>query len=306
MPLSLKEKTKPRVETLDIAHGGWSLQLAPSHGAAILSCQYNGRDILRPAPPDWFQTPNPLMTGHFPLAPYSNRIENGTFQFKGRNHVLSWDKLEQPHPLHGTAWQSKWDVVQSDVKKVTLQMCHAQPSQTWPWRFTASHSLCASEDGLHFTLSVTNDDTQSMPSGLGFHPYFATHDTAELQFQSRHVWMSNDDKLPVRLAKLPEAWDFTRAKTVSKVSVDHCFTGLKLPAYFNWPQAHQRVCIQGSKNLTHAVVYLDNPTKAACFEPVTHMNNGLNWRHEHADTGIEILNPGETQTAEMILSIEDY
>jgi len=288
-----------------MSHAGWSIRVAPKQGAAILNCMYEGLDILRPTPADWMNNPDMLRASYFPLAPYSNRIKDGTFQFNGREQSLTWDQSKRAHPLHGTAWQSDWQVTEHGQDHIRLMTRHTMRDDNWPWKFKLVHTLKVDTNGLHLSLSLTNEDTEAMPSGLGFHPYFANTKETELQFLADKVWLTNAENLPKALASIPDEWDFSTSKPIADTRLDNCFQNLQFPAYISWPKSRRRLRITGSPNLTHAVIYLDAETNSACFEPVTHMNNGLNWMHENVETGIQILNPGETHSADVRLKVEN-
>ena len=49
---------------------------------------------------------------HFPLIPYSNRIENGRFSFNGSSLRLAQNLADSPHTMHGHGWQAAWQVAE--------------------------------------------------------------------------------------------------------------------------------------------------------------------------------------------------
>lgn len=300
-----KVTEKRGAEILDFTYGGWTLRIAPRHGASIVACKHEGLDILRPAPQDWLTRANIFDVSHFPLAPYSNRIENGKFSFKGQRHHIISDQEDDPHALHGLAWHAAWEVTDTSQNQITLATRHMHPNKSWPWRFSLVHKIQASAGALELKLSMTNEDTDPMPSGLGFHPYFANTLQAELEFKAANVWIAGDDKIPNALRPIPESLNFSSQKPALGIDIDNCFGGLQLPAFLSWRDRQRKIRIDGSTNLKFAVIYSDSETGSLCFEPVTHMNNGVNWMDKNVETGVKILNPGETQHVSMILTLED-
>lgn len=302
---TLKSSASAAGAVYDISKSGWALRIAPSLGANILKCSFQGEDVLRAAPNDWLNNPDPLAASHFPLAPYSNRIEDGTFEFDGKLHTLIQDPGLQKHMLHGTAWRSPWQVINHREDGIALTNRHGERNGKWPWKFSLCHTIQIKKTGLHLTLSVTNDDEVAMPAGLGFHPDFAGAEHINLQFKADKVWMCDTECLPTHAIDIPKNWDFSDSKSMANIDIDNCFSGLKLPAFLIRKDTGRILKIQGSSNLTHAVVYCHAQSRSACFEPVTHLNNALNKPGGCQDTGIKTLNPGDTHFAEMILTIEN-
>ena len=72
----------------------WNITIDPKHGAGVLKCQYDGQDISRHTPDGV-----PFDVGCFPLVPFSNRIENGRFEFQDRTVTLEPNHSRQAHVI---------------------------------------------------------------------------------------------------------------------------------------------------------------------------------------------------------------
>ena len=62
---------------------------------------------------------------------------------------------------------------------------------------------------LQLELSVRNDDTRAMPSGLGFHPFFPLTPETHLQSDWKGMWKMSADSLPTELGPVPPEADFS-------------------------------------------------------------------------------------------------
>jgi len=262
----------------------------PDHGAAITQCQYKNADVLRPycGPKDHFDI---LQSAGYPLVPFSNRIENGRFEWEGQQVNLAQTHPDISHPIHGYGWLGKWDVVRQTESMAQLRFDY--PGDEWPWAFTAEQSFEISEQGLMHRLSITNTSNALMPVGLGFHPFFPNAQTACLTFETQKVWNAGHDGLPTELSAIPEEWNFSKGRAIAGTQIDHCFTDVSAQAQIDY-ESGLTIALTASETLGHAVLYTASGDGSFCYEPVSHMSNGVNWQNTGVDTGVRALPPGRT------------
>ena len=284
-----------------LAHAGWSVAVSPATGA-VLACDYRGVEVLRAhvpggAPFDFFYY------AHFPLAPYSNRIMDGRFRFAGSTYAIPANAPGQDHPLHGTAWIGRWSQIARTAQSVTLQFSNDPDKDGWPWPFVLTHRIAIEGDALALTLEMKNTGGAPMPSGLGFHPYFSEPAAASMSFSADGVWLADPEGLPVRWTQTPPLWDFSGGKSIRGLAIDHCFTGWSGPALVEWRDRPYAVEITADAGLPYAVLFVSEALDCFCFEPVSHMNDALNWDGRTPATGLRTLAPGEAHSASMTLRI---
>ena len=284
-----------------LQHDGWEITVSPKKGAAILSCRYNGVDILRPyagVPSEDFDAFN---SGGFCLVPFSNRIAGGTFKHLGRHIKIGQTRPDFPNPIHGYGWLSAWELLPSDSGTLVLKYRFAPGDDgfDWPWAFEAVQSFAAAGGTLTHALSVTNLSGRTMPAGLGFHPYFPNIDTAHLTASAQSVWRADKAGLPADLIAVPENWDFSTGRSVAGTQIDNCFKTGTPNARISYTDSDLALKLTGSENLKFAVIYTGAGDGSFCYEPVTHMNNALNFQSSGSQTGMEDLAPGQSQYAAM-------
>lgn len=296
---------------IKLTQGRSFVGLSPDHGATITAFTHDGQAMFRTATPMWRTAHDP--TAHdpmevacFPLVPYSNRVRDGQFEHGDTSVQLpNWGGWA--HALHGLGWVRSWTVIEVGSAHCLCRYVHMPDSdrrEDWPWDFTAEQALSLEDGRLSLTLSITNNSTRSMPAGLGPHPYFPDASKATLQFKAGGVWQSADD-LPTEWTDIPERWDFSAGRAVAGASVDHCFTGFDGRAQIDWDGARYGLSIAAGQALGHAVLYVPDEGDYFCFEPVSHMNDALNWVHEIPGTGLQILAPGETFSVETVFTVTD-
>jgi len=95
------------MEPITLRADGAGLTLAPSIGGAVTR-YWLERDG---ATWEWLR-PAPVMAA-FPLVPYSNRIREGRFAFRGRTVALPLNRPPERHAIHGHGWQARWQVIEA-------------------------------------------------------------------------------------------------------------------------------------------------------------------------------------------------
>jgi len=275
----------PELVTLK-AHD-FALTLSPDVGGSVVSLTHHDEHILRPAEPD---TRERLEMAAFPLVPFSGRIENGCFEFQGRNVQLPANLPPEPHAIHGQGWELKWDVAARSEDAVTLILAH--PAGDWPWAYESLQTFTLMPDGLHVELRVTNQSDTPMPAGLGWHPYFPRGD-ALLTCDVTGYWPNTHDYVPSDLLTPEGMTDLSAAKRVDDLALDNAFQGGGGPACIVWPDRKLSVEITASKTLSHWIIYTPPGQSFFCAEPVSHAPNALNMEGGPEAGGMTVLAPYE-------------
>ncbi|WP_371395937.1 aldose 1-epimerase [Fretibacter rubidus] len=286
-----------------LKNGKSELTLSPDSGAAVLRFTHDGQEMFKSVEAGWKAARDPLKTSCFPLIPYSNRIRDGRFHFGGEDISLEFHETDHGHALHGLGWVRPWTVTQQSERDCVCSLNHT--ADIWPWAFHATQSLELSDGRLSMTVSITNESSAGMPAGIGTHPYFPNKKNARLQFNASGVWLSDEAALPTIHAAIPEPWDFTQARKLKDVVVDNCFTGFSGQASIRWDNARYGMDISADEVLGFAVVYVPEEQDYFCFEPVSHMNDAVNFEGKTKATGLRVLSPGETVSATTNFTVAD-
>ena len=216
---------------LRLAAHGYEAAIA-SVGASLRSLTFDGRDLVVPFEADEVR---PAYRGAT-LAPWPNRIVDGTYGFGGAEHQLPLTEPERGQALHGLlAWAEFSDRLVLDDRVVLAAVI--EPQTGYPFRIEVEVEYLLDADGLQQTVTAHNIGADAAPWGTGPHPYLVAGpgsgarpvDGWTLLLPASEVLTVTPDRLsPVAVesvAQHPE-WAFRTARPIGDVFIDHAFTGL--------------------------------------------------------------------------------
>lgn len=271
-------------------------------GGAILRLDYAGEPLLRPAADD----AAPIDSACYPLVPFGNRIRSNRFAFNGRDYALRPNTDWDCHYLHGEGWRSEWSVAEVGKDRAVLE--HSHYASALPYAYVARQELVFRDCGLDLSLSVTNEGSDSMPFGLGWHPYFPMTPGTRLETVTGHMWTEEPGWLPGVPVDLPEDVNFATPRGLPRRWVNNAFEDWSGRARIAWPE--RRLALTLTADPLFRVMFLFvsdtafDPGYARDFfalEPMSHLPDG----HNQADLGgLVPLAPGETLSGGIRLAVE--
>ncbi|MHA4867245.1 aldose 1-epimerase [Duganella sp. PWIR1] len=307
LPTMTKQHTSTRTSTFIIVRSGDFLYDRCVLDAFQLHCGASTVTVLPAcgaALAGWWWRDKPMLfAGHgqgpqamacFPMVPYVNRIAHG--RLPGENPL-------PPHPgehhsLHGVGWRRAWQVRERNAAHAVLVLRHrADPD--WPFDFDAVLTIALGENWLMQTLAVTNSGTRTMPTGLGFHPFFPADRQTVLDTGWSGVWGVSADHLPTEFGPTPASG----AIEVGSWHVNNCYTGWTGQALLSYPDYGMII----GANPVCSALQCYRPGEGSGFvalEPVSHIPNAHQLREAGVvDTGLRDLAPGQNLAAWMTLQI---
>lgn len=283
-----------------------SLELDPERGGRINRFTLENpdgqiADILHP---------DEKIGASFVMAPWSNRIENARFSFRGTEHAIGAN-----HPdgtaIHGTARELPWTI--SDRTPVSARLTLDTRSvplgatTSFPFQYGACQRFELGNDSLSIDLSITNLGDIPMPAGCGQHPYFSRtlFKSSDLLTITAPVAGHYPSEHQIPTGE-PVDDDFCRAlrdgDSFIGSELDEVFTRDNDPITLHWSKSGVRLTLDCSETLTHLVVFTPLAAPFVCVEPTTMANNGFN-AEDPARAGVRILDPGETLETRMTMRI---
>jgi aldose 1-epimerase len=196
----------------------------------------------------------------------------------------------QKHPLHGQGWRNPWQVAECGPSFAQLIYSHVPGD--WPWAYEARLTVALRLRGLEVTLSCTNQSDETMPCGLGLHPYYPCDGQTVLDTGARDVWTVDDEVMPVE-AIPAEGRYALHERLVCGQTLDNGYDGWTGDACIRWPD-HGRALRLTSEAPRFQ---LFSPPQGGMFaaEPVTNANAALNRpESEWLDLGLWLLEPGQS------------
>ena len=231
------------------------------------------------------------------LVPWSNRISGGGFHFRGRFHRLEPNVDGEPYPIHGSGFSSAWSVSNASAEKLELSLRSNGPG---PFCYEARATYALDAGALNMWLWVRNVGTETLPFGLGFHPWLVRTPDTLLQAKAKRVVLENSDHLPDGEAPVASrvGWDFAAPRALPADWINNAFLGWDGRATIIWSDRDLALEVEGDGPLSTYIVY--SPSARAdffCFEPVTHPVDAHNLPGGPAANGLTILAPPETVSA---------
>jgi aldose 1-epimerase len=165
------------------------------------------------------------------LAPWPNRLEDGSYEFEGRRHQLPLSEPEHANAIHGLVRWAAWEAREREPHRVVLgHVVHPRPGYPFTLELCVAYEL--SEGGLAVQTTATNVGTETCPYGSGAHPYLsvgtATVDDIVLRVPARTALRSDERGIPVdTLPGDGTELDFRAARPIGGAKLDHGYTDLE-------------------------------------------------------------------------------
>ena len=276
--------------------GALTVGVAPDCGGALT--RFDVRvgetlvDILRQAIDGTERSVCALGTSCFPLVPYGGRLRGGRFSFGGRPYRFPLNALPERHSSHGDGWTRPWDLVHLDRRTAVMSL---EADVDAPLRYSCTQTVAVRADGLRITLSVRNVGPQSVPMGLGLHPYFADRNRARVTANLPIHWRWDAELMPVDTERNPLVDAFCKGTDVAGLPVAAEYAGWDGSATIEWPDRRVRVELDTLPRLRHVVMWVPRGESFFCFEPICHATDALNPYPDHpAAEDFLVLEPNDT------------
>ena len=252
---------------IELRCGDLRLALRADLGGAIAGLWWGDLPVLRSTEPA--ELGSSRQSGCFPLAPYSNRLGYRRFRWQGKDHTTEPNFDDNPHSVHGVAWQRPWNVVGSNSSagnaQAELGYTHSADAH-WPFDFSLRQRFVLTPDALEVHLAFTNTAAQPQPVGLGWHPYFPKRSRSRLHIELTDRWESDATGLPTRRVPQPGI-----DADVSHLAFDHCFEGWRGAARIRDEKFSMRL----TSSVPYLVVFTPDTKPYYCVEPVSHVSNAI-------------------------------
>jgi aldose 1-epimerase len=156
------------------------------------------------------------------LAPWPNRLEDGSYSFGGASHQVPVTERETHTAIHGLVRFTNWTCVDQEPSRVVLQhTLHPQPGYPFVLRLRIAYAL--GDDGLTVETVAENAGRSPLPFGLAQHPYIAG------RADDFEVTLPAATRLTVDRRKLPDGRssnDLPATFVVGDRQIDATFTDL--------------------------------------------------------------------------------
>ena len=164
------------------------------------------------------------------LAPWPNRLRDGSYEFGGRRHQLPINEVDKRDAIHGLVRWASWSVRERGAERVVMgHRLHPQPG--YPFELDLAVEYVLTQEGLAVTTTATNTGNGRCPYGSGAHPYLSLGtrvDALTVHAPARTVLVEDERGIPVgREAVEGTEYDFRVPRPIGATRLDHCFTDLE-------------------------------------------------------------------------------
>ena len=241
------------------------------------------------------------------LAPWPNRIENGSYEFNGERFQLPLTEPEHGNAIHGLVRSAVWNVVDRASDRVELEYV-LEPQPGYPFTLVLRINYALSNSGLAVRTTARNVGSERCPYGSGQHPYLTlgtpTIDALRLHVPAGVVTFSDERGLPVRSESVAGTeYDFRDARTIGTTVLDNAFTDLerdedgRARVRLDGPDGGDGLTLWVEESYPYLMVFSGDPLpdvarRSLAVEPMTCPPNAF-----RTGESLLVLEPGESTTA---------
>jgi len=232
--------------------------IAPGRGALVTAFAVGNRELLY-LDESTFRDPTKNVRGGIPvLFPSPGKLTNDAWSYGGHSGTLK---------QHGFARTEAWTITSHTRDSLTCSLDSSERTVSqYPWRFHAELEFALRDARLRITLRVLNTSTETMPFGVGYHPYFQVADKRRARIDTDATKaFDNTTKQTGAFA----GFDFTQPE-VDLHLLDHGTRRCALAL------ADANVTLRTSEQFSLWVVWTLAGKDFICLEPWTSPGNALN------------------------------
>ena len=224
-----------------------------------------------------------------------------------------------PHAIHGLTRERAWTVEQTGTDE-NGAFCRASvtigeaTADVWPFpsRLTVEYRLHGRT--LSMTAKAENIGTDPMPMGFGIHPWFdlpfgsnSSRAEMEIRAPASGFWELDETLCttgPVR--PISDGIDLRDWSPIRERFTDDVYTGLTLKdgwftAEIRDPANGRSIAVRSDSAFREHVVFAPLHAPLVCLEPYTCTTDAVNLAAHGLDTGLVVLEPGQTWRGEMAI-----
>jgi aldose 1-epimerase len=278
-------------DIISLESGAQRLRLVPALGGAVAAWEWKAGDAWTPLFRPWNGASEDRYTlACFPLVPWSNRITQGGFEQDGAFYPIRPNRAGEPYPIHGDGWLQSWQVVEQSAERIKL-MLESRNFDGDPYHYRSTETFSLLPDGLQIDLTVTHLGPQTLPYGLGLHPYFPRNAATRLQSKAEGVWLSGSDPIPVEYTStLPPTWDYNAPAPLDGPLIDNCFNGWNGRSRIDYPDRGLSITMIMPDCNGYSLLYRPPEFDYFCLEPITHPIDAF---HMPERPGLALLGHGD-------------
>jgi aldose 1-epimerase len=159
---------------------------------------------------------------------------------------------------------------------LSVQLEYHYEQAEWPFNYRVIQFIQLENEILKMELKIINQSDSTMPTGLGFHPYFSRTPQSRVSAKVGKMWATDNEIMPTKLVDAPISLNSSNGIKVNDFQLDNCLIDFQQKAIIYWPEWQSKVTIIASDNCPFLVIYSPKSEDFVCLEPVTHSTDAVN------------------------------
>ncbi len=239
------------------------------------------------------------------LAPWPNRLGDGRYTFEGVQAEAPLNEPASGNAIHGLVRWMPWKMASRAQNRVTMA-CVLHPTPGYPFTLGLKVEYRLGRDGLTILAEAENLGGESLPFGMGFHPYFTVGtphvDTVRLTVPAARRLVTDERGLPTGDAPVGNTeFDFADGRIIGSTRLDTGYSALRRGAdgtarvTIERPNGTSGVTVWVDSAYTHLMVYTGDTLPegsrrtGVAVEPMTCPPDAF-----RSGTDVVVLQPGGT------------
>lgn len=284
-----------------LTHGDLRLEVS-DQGGVIEGFWRQETPLLRPGKKTGIATD----ASCFPLVPFGNRVSGNRFVWQAQEYHLAPNVAWDEHYLHGDGWLGEWQCESQTDDALTL----AYQQQDGVYRYRATQGFHLTAESLVMTLSVTNHGAETLPFGLGWHPFFPLAPQTTVQAKASGYWLEREQWLAGAFSeRFADGLDFSHPAPLPRRWLNNGFAGWDGVAHIAQPQAGYRLTMETDPPAPCYFLFVSDPAfdegyafEFFCLEPMSHAPDD---HHRPHGGDLTALAPGGSTSLSMTLRVSE-
>lgn len=237
------------------------------------------------------------------LFPFPNRLNQGKYVHNSKSYQFPLNEVERSNNLHATL-KKPFSVQNIDLEKgsITLVYCHTCGASEFPFDAQLEVKYTLQKNGLDVRMKLTNHQHETIPVGIGSHPYFqfgTTVDNLLMELPASKFALVDEDLIPTGHFAIEDS--FSKLHLINDTELDNCFVGERGGrTHIYVPNIDMHFYLQQDlATLPYVHVFIASTRDCIAIEPVSCMpdafNNGI---------GLVHLEPNEVMETGYTVNIE--
>jgi aldose 1-epimerase len=272
--------------------------------------------------PDFGPDRPPMLSGIPVLFPFGGRLVGNSFRWRGTEYTVTDGIIEGGAAIHGLVLNRPWRVLEQIGDRVVgeFQASIDDPAllDQWPADFRITMAYEVGATALTCDITIDNPDQRPLPYGFATHGYFRTPlgqgdgEACDVTVPASARWVLDDNAIPTgEIRPVEPELDLRDGSPISGRQFNTVYTDLATDAdgsvtcLVRDPAAGRSIRLGMTGGFREVVVWNPPHREAIAIEPYTCVVTMFDVEERGYDSGLRVLNPGQSDTLRLEISLQE-